>query len=102
MAIDRTNHPMNVIGIRHGEKLHESLLSSEEHAKSMLDGDDYFRVPVDSRDLNYDLYHSMGDVSQNPETYSSNNTKQLGAEEVAQLLLRNTQFNSLAREFGLL
>ena len=75
------------IGFRHGEKLYESLLSVEERAKAE-DYGDYFRVPLDSRDLNYSLFFEQGeDRSSELESYTSHNTNRLDVEGVKELLL---------------
>jgi len=75
------------IGFRHGEKLYESLLGTEERAKAE-DLGDYFRVPLDSRDLNYSVYFEKGE--ERPvalESYTSHNTELLDVEETKRLLL---------------
>ena len=74
------------IGIRHGEKMHETLLTSEEMFKSK-DLGDYFRIPSDTRDLNYSLYFSKGSTDVITDEYNSFNTKLLGVEELKKLLL---------------
>lgn len=78
---------IKIIGTRHGEKAHETLLTREEKAKS-TDLGDYFRVPADTRDLNYDKYFVEGshDVEHNLE-YTSSNTTQLDVEGVKKKLL---------------
>lgn len=75
------------IGPRHGEKLHESLLSSEESVKSQDQGN-YFRVPLDTRTLNYRPYVEEGNTTdtQLSEPYTSETTVQLGVDEVAKKL----------------
>jgi len=78
---------IQTIGFRHGEKLYESLLSTEERAKAE-DLGDYFRVPLDSRDLNYSEYFEEGEPRQaSLESYTSHNTKLLDVEGVKALLL---------------
>jgi UDP-glucose 4-epimerase len=78
---------MDIIGFRHGEKLYESLLSSEEKSHSVDDGD-FFRVPLDTRDLNYGVYFEEGFAnSEQMQAYTSHNTNQLSEDEVTQLLL---------------
>jgi len=78
---------VNVIGSRHGEKLYETLLTTEELRRSE-DRGDYYRVSVDDRDLNYTLYFSAGDKSQAElQDYHSHNTRQLTVAEVEALLL---------------
>jgi len=81
------DNEIQIIGFRHGEKLFESLLSTEERAKAE-DLGDYFRVPLDSRDLNYSEYFEEGEPRQaSLESYTSHNTKQLDVEGVKTLLL---------------
>jgi len=80
--------PVNIIGTRHGEKLYETLLTREEmaHAQDLCD---YFRVPCDNRDLNYNKYFSEGESKvSSMEDYNSHNTKQLNVEGMCQLLLK--------------
>jgi UDP-N-acetylglucosamine 4,6-dehydratase/5-epimerase len=80
-------NPIKIIGTRHGEKLYETLLTREEVAVAE-DMGNYFRVPADNRDLNYDVYFDSGrnDVSIK-EDYNSHNTRQLAVDEMAALLL---------------
>ncbi len=78
---------IKVIGIRHGEKMYETLLTNEECANA-IDMGDFYRVPADNRGLNYDKYFNDGDVERNPLTlFDSNNTKLLTVEEVKEKLL---------------
>ena len=78
---------IKVIGIRHGEKMYETLLTNEECANA-IDMGDFYRVPADTRGLNYDKYFNSGDVERNPLTlFDSNNTKLLTVEEVKAKLL---------------
>lgn len=80
------DHPLQVIGTRHGEKLHESLMSREEVAVAQ-DLGRYFRVPCDMRGSNYDSYFSDGSQEHSmSEEYSSANTAQLDFEGMAALL----------------
>lgn len=72
---------IKVIGIRHGEKMYETLLTKEECAKA-VDMGDFYRVPADNRDLNYDKYFKEGDVKRvTIDEFNSNNTKLLTVEE---------------------
>lgn len=72
---------IKVIGIRHGEKLYETLLTNEECAKA-IDMGDFYRVPADNRGLNYDKYYKEGDGKRNTLTeFNSNNTRILNVEE---------------------
>lgn len=75
---------IKVIGVRHGEKMHESLISAEEMARAE-DRGDYYRVRPDSRDMNYDQYFYEGGQP-HPEAYTSENTRQLSISEVRKLL----------------
>ena len=82
------NHPVKTIGIRHGEKLYETLLTNEECAHA-IDLGKFFRVPSDKRDLNYDRYFKEGDRNRNPLTeFNSNNTQMLNPEQVKEKLLQ--------------
>ena len=72
---------IKVIGIRHGEKMYETLLTNEECAKA-VDMGDFYRVPADNRGLNYDKYFKEGDEKRNILTeFNSNNTRRLNLEE---------------------
>tara|TARA_Y200000002_G_scaffold95363_1_gene76992 strand:- start:2007 stop:2990 length:984 start_codon:yes stop_codon:yes gene_type:complete len=73
------------IGIRHGEKIHETLLSQEERIVSE-DLGNYFRIPADNRDLNYDKYFSKGVKSPNYQEFNSFNTIRLRKQELINLL----------------
>lgn len=78
---------ISVIGIRHGEKLYETLLTNEECA-SAIDMGDFYRVPSDNRGLNYDRYFKEGDVNRNTlSEFDSNNTQLLSVEQVKEKLL---------------
>ena len=78
---------INTIGFRHGEKLYESLLSTEERAMAQ-DLGDYFRVPLDTRDLNYSVYFEQGESRPAAlDAYTSHNTERLDVEGVKKLLL---------------
>lgn len=78
---------IKVIGIRHGEKMYETLLTNEECANA-IDMGDFYRVPSDNRGLNYDKFFKDGDVERNPlSEFDSNNTDLLSVEQVKQKLL---------------
>lgn len=84
----RTDTTVRVIGTRHGEKLYETLVTREEMAKA-VDMGDYYRIPCDNRDLNYDKYFSQGDRDVSKiEDYHSHNTVQLDVEGMKNLLLK--------------
>jgi UDP-glucose 4-epimerase len=77
-----------IIGTRHGEKLFETLLSREEVSKA-ISSQNYFRIPMDGRDLNYEKYFYEGETSfSEAKDYNSHNTQRLNVEETKQLLLK--------------
>jgi len=82
----KSEHGVQVIGTRHGEKLYESLLSREEMARSE-DMGRYYRIPADTRDLNYNKYFVEGETRVSAlEDYTSHNTERLNVDQVAALL----------------
>ena len=89
---------VKVIGTRHGEKLYETLVTREEMARA-IDCGDYFRIPCDTRDLNYDKYFTVGnsEISMS-EDYHSHNTHRLDVEEMKGLLLK---LNFIREDLGL-
>lgn len=83
----KAEQEIKVIGIRHGEKMYETLLTNEECANA-VDMGDFYRVPCDNRGLNYDKYFKDGDIKRNPLTeFNSNNTELLNVEQVKEKLL---------------
>ena len=89
---------IKVIGTRHGEKLYETLVGREDMVKA-IDMGDYFRIPADARDLNYDKYFVEGEeIPPSLETYHSENTGRLDVEGMKKLLLKLPLVRS---EFGL-
>jgi UDP-glucose 4-epimerase len=86
--IFNADNPVQVIGTRHGEKLYETLLTREEMGKAE-DCGNYFRVPADNRDLNYEAYFSEGEPEVSlKEDYHSHNTRRLVVDELAEVLLK--------------
>lgn len=82
------SNEIQIIGTRHGEKLFESLVNREEMAKA-YDLGDYYRIPADTRDLNYGLYFSQGESKiSTVEEYNSHNTTRLDVEGTKKLLLK--------------
>lgn len=75
----------HIIGTRHGEKVYETLLTKEEYVKAE-DLGDYFRVPMDQRDLNYDKYFVDGDEKHSDDEYNSHNTYRLNVDEIKEKL----------------
>lgn len=87
----REDHPVQIIGARHGEKLYEALLSREERA-SAEDLGDYYRVPADVRDLNYTKFVEQGEIkltdALHAEEYHSHNTERLEKESMIAMLMK--------------
>lgn len=89
---------IRVIGTRHGEKQHETLLSQEEKAKA-VDQADYFRVPLDARSLEYELYVDEGDrAAVTVSDYTSANTTQLDVDAACDLLCRLPEIQDLVKD----
>ena len=84
-SLYKSKSPIKNIGIRHGEKIHETLLSQEERLVSE-DLGDYFRIPADNRDLNYDKFFSKGIKGEPMEEFNSFNTIRLKNQELVALL----------------
>ena len=81
------------IGIRHGEKMYETLVTAEEMIKAE-DLGDFYRIAADTRDLNYNKYFSEGQKKISKGEYNSNNTHQLNVEEMKELLLKLPEIQS--------
>ena len=83
----KPNHEIKVIGTRHGEKLYETLLTKEEMVKA-FDLENYYRIPSDNRDLNYDKFFEDGEeILTQAGEYHSHNTYRLSEDEISDLLL---------------
>ena len=88
IEIFKSKSKIGVIGTRHGEKLYETLLSREEMVKAQ-DMGNYYRVPSDNRDLNYDSYFVEGTIETSArEDYTSHNTKILSLSEIKNILMK--------------
>jgi len=88
LRIFKVDNRLRIIGTRHGEKLYETLLTREEMARAE-DLGGYYRIPVDNRGLDYNLYFTKGEERVSKETdYNSHNTHRLNVEEMAELLLK--------------
>lgn len=98
--MNKPNHPVHVMGTRHGEKLYEALLSREEMATAH-DMGDYYRVPADVRDLNYAKFVDQGEKkltqTAHGEDYNSHNTQRLDLDGMKQLLLKLDFMQKIAR-----
>ena len=89
---------VKVIGTRHGEKLYETLVTREEMLRAE-DMGNYFRIPCDSRDLNYDKFFTEGDDAiSRTEDYHSHNTRRLDVEGMKDLLMK---LNFIREDLGL-
>ena len=92
---------IKTIGIRHGEKMYETLLTNEECANA-TDMGNFYRVPCDKRDLNYDKYVKVGDTARNTLTeFNSNNTTRLDVEGVKEKLLTLEYIRGQLDEMGI-
>jgi UDP-N-acetylglucosamine 4,6-dehydratase len=86
--IYKSTSPIKVIGTRHGEKLYETLVNREEIVKAIDEGD-YFRIPADTRDLNYNKFFTEGEKKVSiTDEYNSHNTNQLNVGETIKLLMK--------------
>ena len=82
------NHPIKVIGTRHGEKLYEVLLSREEMVAAK-EVENYYCIPPDLRDLNYEKFVEKGEIKiSDSEDYNSHNTSRLDVEEMKKMLMK--------------
>ncbi len=98
--LGRDDHPVTVMGTRHGEKLHETLLSREEMVKA-TDSGDYFTVPLDARSLEYELYFEEGERAVRlVDDYTSENTTRLDVEQTKELLLTLPEMTRLLQRVG--
>jgi len=91
---NKPNHDINIIGTRHGEKLYETLLTKEEMVRA-IDLGEFYRIPADVRDLNYNKFFEEGEevITQAGE-YHSHNTKRLNQKELKELLINNSEIQS--------
>jgi UDP-glucose 4-epimerase len=88
---------VKLIGTRHGEKLFESLLGTEERVRA-LDQGEYFKVPLDSRSLDYQIYFEKGSQINEPvDSYNSHNTEQLEVNQVVELIENLPEFEKYMR-----
>jgi len=93
------NHPISIIGTRHGEKLYEALLSREEMVAAE-DMGEYYRIPADVRDLNYAKFFEEGEeVVTQAHEYHSHNTRQLSEDELGEMLLNLREIQSDLKDF---
>ena len=98
--LKKSNHEISIIGTRHGEKLYETLLTKEEMVRA-VDMGDYFRIPADTRDLNYNKFFKEGDkVITQASEYHSHNTHRLTESELKEMLVSLTEIQEDLKEFG--
>ena len=98
--LGKPNHELKIIGTRHGEKLYETLLTKEDMVKA-IDLGDYYRVPSDNRDLNYEKYFEEGEeVITEAGEYHSHNTYRLNEDELRKLLIGLREIQDDLKEFG--
>ena len=97
--LNRPEHTIKIIGTRHGEKLYETLLTREEMVNA-IDMDKYYRIPSDTRDLNYNQFFEEGEVITESEDYHSHNTYRLSEAEMKDMLLSLREIENDLVEFG--
>ena len=97
LELYKANNPIKIIGTRHGEKLYETLVNREEMTKAE-DLGNFYRIPADTRDLNYNQFFIEGEAQiAQMEEYTSHNTVRLNIEETKQLLLK---LDSIREDIG--
>ena len=98
--LGKPEHPISIIGTRHGEKLYEALLTREEMVKAE-DMRDFYRIPADTRDLNYGKFFEEGEeVVTQADEYHSHNTHRLNEEEMKEMLMGLLEIQDDLKEFG--
>lgn len=97
--LKRESHEIRTIGTRHGEKLYESLLTKEEMIHA-VDMGEYYRIPADDRDLNYEKYFEEGKIIAQSDEYHSHNTKRLNENELMDMLRSLREIQEDLKEFG--
>ncbi len=98
--LNRPNHEIKIIGTRHGEKLYETLLTREEMVHA-IDMGNYYRIPADNRDLNYNKFVEEGEeVVTQAHEYHSHNTHQLDEKSLTELLLSLREIQDDLKKFG--
>ncbi len=93
--LDKPDHPIEIIGTRHGEKIFEVLCSREEMALAE-DMGDFYKIPMDTRDLNYDKYVKLGSSTlSESQDYNSHNCQKLNLQQMKQMLLKTNYFKKV-------
>jgi len=96
--LDRPDHTIKIIGTRHGEKLYETLLTREEMVQA-IDIDNYYAIPSDTRDLNYNQFFIDGEVITEAQDYHSHNTNRLNEKQMKKMLLGLREIEEDLKEF---
>ncbi|MCF6173611.1 MAG: polysaccharide biosynthesis protein, partial [Campylobacteraceae bacterium] len=99
--LNKPNYDIKVIGTRHGEKLYETLLTREEMVNA-IDMGEYYRIPSDTRDLNYSKFFVDGEVITEAEDYHSHNTYRLDEEELKQMIFGLHEVQTDLKGFGII
>ena len=94
--LNKKDYPINIIGTRHGEKMHETLLSKEEKVLSK-ENKDYYLINPDLRDLNYNKYYELGNIGKVKEDYNSLNNKPYNLKQTIKLLKRSDFVKNLMK-----
>ena len=94
--MNKKDYPINIIGTRHGEKMHETLLSKEEKVLSK-ENKDYYLINPDLRDLNYNKYYELGNIAKVKEDYNSLNNKPYNLEQTIKLLKKSDFVKNLMK-----
>lgn len=98
--LNKPDYEVKIIGTRHGEKLYEVLMTREEKVRA-IDMGDYFRVPADTRDLNYSKFFEDGqEVVTQADEYNSHNTYRLNKDELKNMILNLYEIQEELKEFG--
>ncbi|QOY54062.1 polysaccharide biosynthesis protein [Candidatus Sulfurimonas marisnigri] len=98
--LNKKEHIVKIIGTRHGEKLYETLLTREEMVHA-VDMGEYYRIPADNRDLNYNKYFEDGEIITEVVDYHSHNTNRLNENELRRMLLNLREIQKDLKEFNI-
>ena len=97
-VLNKPKHAIKIIGTKHGEKLYETLLTREEMVNA-VDMDKYYKIPSDTRDLNYSKYFEDGEVITEADDYNSHNTYRLNLNELEKMVLDLKEIQGDLKEF---
>lgn len=100
--LNKSNHQINIIGTRHGEKIYEVLMTKEEKVRA-IDMGKYFKIPADERDLNYSKFYENGqEIITETDEYNSHNTYRLSEIELKEMLLSLPEIQEDLKELGVI